>query len=411
MSDRTLLSVAWVLAQRLAQLGVIGACAYVIFISVQHAFGPVEGHLDLDSFLHAGGAYRQGLNPYGIHLYEVSPLPLYNSINLNPPLSVYFFALLAPFDAESLRVLFAGESLMLFAMVVALLAVRFPEHRRPLSLVAVSALAGLWYIIEYNQIYMPLVAAITGAWLLLERDDNLVAGVLIGLVIAIKPQFGVLALGLFAAGYRAPAVSALATGALLSFVPLLIDGREIYEQWQTAVRDFNGIPWPGNASVVATGDRLGSDTAGYFAGAALAGALLLWAFLTKPDARTVCSAGIVTVILIGPTSWPGYTLFLLPILFSRRWDWRVWPAMTIFVVPQWLVVETFMDLQDKAGSQLWEDLTEGAAQFVANLNVYGMALMLWAVVMPPSTRAEAVDDSVEPPVLELRPAPALQKAG
>jgi hypothetical protein len=43
--------------------------------------------------------------------------------------------------------------------------------------------------------------------------------------------------------------------------------------------------------------------------------------------------GLMTVILVGPVSWAGYTLLLLPFLFSMRWDGWTWASIAILVAP------------------------------------------------------------------------------
>jgi hypothetical protein len=39
------------------------------------------------------------------------------------------------------------------------------------------------------------------------------------------------------------------------------------------------------------------------------------------------------VLLLGPVSWAGYTLFLLPFLFSRKWDRVTWVAVLLLAAP------------------------------------------------------------------------------
>ncbi|MGE0056912.1 MAG: glycosyltransferase family 87 protein [Dehalococcoidia bacterium] len=364
-------------------LAAVVAAVAVIVLSAVHATRPERGLLDLGSFMHAGASYSKGLNPYAENR-GVRPKPLYKSLNLNPPISVYPFSAISRFDLQALRVLFFGESLFLFAAIVGVLAVAFPEHRNPVSILSVTALAGLWYVLEYNQIYMPLVAAITGAWLLMRRGEWLLAGVLIGLVIAIKPQFGILALVLFAAQYRRPAMAAFATAGGVSLIPLLIEGPTIYRQWLQTLREFEGTLWPGNASLFAVGGRLESPALGYALIAVMLVTALAWAWRTRPSVTDAASVGIIAVILTGPTSWPGYTLFLLPVLFSRSWDWRIWTALVLFAVPQWFVVST-------AVSSTLADLTVG------NINVWGMLLVLGATLAKPAHATAAADREADVP--------------
>jgi hypothetical protein len=46
---------------------------------------------------------------------------------------------------------------------------------------------------------------------------------------------------------------------------------------------------------------------------------------------------MLAVIVAGPVSWAGYTLFLVPYLLSRRWTSHVWLAVLMLGTPFWLV--------------------------------------------------------------------------
>src|SRR5438045_2456951 len=97
---------------------------------------------------------------------------------------------------HSLRV--AEPAARLFR-AVGLLMAAYPDKRNLLVLLAVVSLAGVWHMVWYLQLYAPLILAITCSWLLMRRGNLLIAGVMLGLVVAVKPNFGVVILALLAA--------------------------------------------------------------------------------------------------------------------------------------------------------------------------------------------------------------------
>jgi hypothetical protein len=53
----------------------------------------------------------------------------------------------------------------------------------------------------------------------------------------------------------------------------------------------------------------------------------------RPTAHNALACGLLTVLLLGPVSWAGYTLFLLPFLFARKWDRVTWAAVVLLAAP------------------------------------------------------------------------------
>src|SRR5690606_17847336 len=137
--------------------------------------------------LHSGAVYREGLNPYAffplVQPHPISP----EALNLNPPISVYPFAALTFFDADIIRFAFLAGSLVMYAAAVGLLMRAYPDKRGWQYVLAIVSLAGLWHMVYYLQVYAPLLLAVVGAWLLMRRGSYVWAGILIGIVIAIKP--------------------------------------------------------------------------------------------------------------------------------------------------------------------------------------------------------------------------------
>lgn len=292
-----------------------------------------DGLKDLDSFLHSGAAYTRGLDPYDYYAW-LRPEPISpEALNLNPPISVYLFEPLSAMDRGLVGTGFFVGSVAMVGAAVGLLMRAYPEKRTWLVVLIVAGMAGIWHMLWYLQIYAPLLLAMTGAWLLMRRGDWVLAGILIGLMIAVKPNYAVLALVLVAAGHYRPAVTSVVTASLISLVPLLIDGPGIYWQWLHMTIGFEGYEWASNASLISVGERLNIAPLGQIAGASLTLAVLFFVWRRRPGALDAMALGLMTVILVGPVSWAGYTLLLLPFLFSMRWDGWTWASIAILVAP------------------------------------------------------------------------------
>ncbi|HEY8381274.1 MAG TPA: glycosyltransferase family 87 protein [Microvirga sp.] len=275
---------------------------------------------DFGSFVASGRAAQEGLNPYGIHplTFHVS-LPGFEAWNpnLNPPISALLFQLFdSPDPHHSFRV-WRWVSVAIYLAIVLLLLWRYPSHA-PLPLILwLFALAGFWDTLLLGQIYLPLVLAAVAAWLLLERGEGVFAGILIGLVVAIKPNFLVWPALLFLAGFYRPAlVSGLVAG-LISAIPLVLYGPEVYRQWfELIASDRERAFFLTNASFAGLAARAGLPVLGPVLSLALLGGLAAWAFFLRPSVLRASALALVASLLASPLGWIHYTLFLLPILVA-----------------------------------------------------------------------------------------------
>nr|ART40090.1 K409 [uncultured bacterium] len=295
---------------------------------------------DYGSFIAAGEAKSDGDDPYGV--YEDTYRTTYQGKdvdlpNLNPPVSVYAFQALAEVNPGLGKGAVVAASIGLYACVIVLLVRRYPDKRTPLVILWAVSLAGFWHTLELGQVYIPLLAAFTGAWLLQDRRPIL-AGVLLGLTIALKPNFALLPVLLLIGGERRSSLSALATAAAVSALPLLLDGTAIYRQWLDASRDFAGLEMPGNSALVAMFTRTGLVEVGYVVSVALVAALLVYAKRGGATREQLMAAGVIGALLLGPITWSGYTLFALPVLMARRWGNWERTAAALLAVPVPLVL-------------------------------------------------------------------------
>ena len=304
------------------------------------ALRPDRGLLDFGAFYMAGEAQRQGLDPYGVYP-EVAEATGYefgytdgrgHSRNLNPPISLYAFRLLAAADPEQVKMALNLASAALFAACFVVMLRAFPRHHGIELLLVLASAGGFWYTIWLGQIYVVLFALGLGAWLLIQRGANSVwPGLLIGLLIAVKPNFALWPLLLLLAGHPKVALTSFSVAAGISTIPILLEGPGIYWQWLEAAQDYSrlGLPW--NASLVGQAQRLGVAPLGYALSAFLIVGAALLAWRTRPAPLKASNWGIVVALLATPISWVGYGLLALPVLLSRRWrgpEWAVALGMT-----------------------------------------------------------------------------------
>ncbi|MDY6962513.1 MAG: glycosyltransferase family 87 protein, partial [Pseudomonadota bacterium] len=326
-----------------------------------------HGWWDFGAFVASGRAAAAGLDPYGIYP-PLTPHVVFPGFeawnpNLNPPISALLFQLFDITDlATSLRVWW-GISLVCYLAAVVLLLRRYSEGVEAILLgIWAFALAGFWDTLFLGQIYTPLVLAAVVAWLLLERGKLVQAGILIGLLVSMKPNFLVWPVLLFLAGCWRPPLVAAATAAVVAAIPLAVFGPQIYLDWLSLVAsDGDRAVFLTNASLAGLAARAGLPLLGTVLSALLLLSLAAWAVWRRPGTMDVSSFALVAALLASPLGWIHYTLFLLPVLlhhWQRPWTWPVAVALTI---PVPLVLAQF-------GASAWLQLTVGS--------VYGWSLVL-----------------------------------
>lgn len=296
---------------------------WLVIDDVQWAFRPTSNLYDAGSFILSGRAYNAGLNPYDTPeelLGQGQTFPTH-SPNLNPPITVYPFSLIARFNADDVRNAIRGISLWLYVVIAGGLVAHY--RRNVLYLLWALCLGGFWHLIELGQIYVLLLGLVAVAWLLLEKGKN--AGIPLGLLVAVKPHFILWPVILYLNGDKRTAITAAGVAALFYTLPLLIDGPQIYGQWIGALRDFGNIPGLANSSLIGVGDRIGVIPLAWLATLVLG----VWALRYRGSLLEVSSLAITATLLIGPITWPGYTVLLLPVLL---WRWH-WATAVLLVFP------------------------------------------------------------------------------
>jgi hypothetical protein len=308
---------------------------FALVVSAAVALRPERGLLDFGAFYMAGVSQDRGLNPYGVYPELAAETGQHfghadgrgHSPNLNPPISVYVFSLLDGLDPVVAKAALNLVSVAVFGACALAMLRAYPQHRTVAGVLWIAAFGGFWYTLWLGQVYVLLFAAGLGAWFLVQRGTNpLLAGLLIGLVVAIKPHFALWPLFLLLAGHPRVALAGLCTAAAISAIPLALDGPESYRQWLEAAEAYPRIGLPSNTSIIGLTERLGFIEAGYALSAALvvvAGFLVWRSRSTAPGAS---AWAIVIALIASPISWIGYGLLAMPVLLSRRWDLLEWVA-------------------------------------------------------------------------------------
>ncbi len=291
---------------------------------------------DFGSFVESGRAIAAGLNPYGV--YPLTYRATYGTTvvaapNLNPPISLIAFQLLAFVDP---LLAFRGwyvASALIFVATVILLERAYPEPFPPFRAAWAFAMAGFWDTMHMGQIYAPLGLLATGAWLLLRQQRYRLAGILIGLLVAVKPNLALWPVLLFTGGFGVTTAWAVLTGIVLSTVPALTLGPRVYVEWWQAVEHDTAIAVPPNGSLAGLTAQLGAPWFGMTLAAVLVVASVVWIWQTRPPALYITALALLLSLLAAPVSWTGYTILLLPIFFERPWRKLLSIAAVLLILP------------------------------------------------------------------------------
>jgi len=285
---------------------------------------------DLGAFLASGRAANAGRSPYGYN-YPLVVEPGNANANLNPPVSVPLFALLA--RAEPWTVRRWWMALGLASYVLCLLILRRSHAVNGWTVLPLLLLGPAWHTLQLKQVYLFLLLPAVLSWLCLHRGRYLLAGLCLAPLIAMKPNFAFWPVALFVVGYRLAAITALLSAAALSAIPVAFYGTGVYTDWLVTITAYPGLASPGNSSLPALLLRLGAPLAGRALAIGLLGATTAYLWKTRPSATKTSGIAVLALLLASPIAWSGYTLFALPLLVSSRWRWPHYAALICFLVP------------------------------------------------------------------------------
>ncbi len=339
---------------------------------------------NFDSFVASGRATAEGKDPYGAYDLTLRGHwdgESFDAVNLNPPISVLLFRPLADIDPITAYQLWYGFSLSAYFGMLYLLWRTYRSHTTPPRIAWALAPAGLWFTLWDGEIYVLIWGSCIGAWLLLHKNHPLAAGILIGLAIAIKPQFLVWPALLWLARHRVTSVAAIVTAFLLNLLPAYLYGPSIFSAWLRVLPTSAWLAQPDNASLAGLTARYGSVLPGTLAAVALVSALALWVWRRQPSPLRVSEFALIASLLASPIAWVGYTVVLLPVFLARtRWTIPLTIAAALLLFPNHLV---------------WGLSTKSMTYLVMFGSLYNLALLLALVAL--------VVDTMPPPRDEYAP--------
>jgi hypothetical protein len=170
----------------------------------------------------------------------------------------------------------------------------------------------------------------------------------LGLLIAFKPNFAIWAVLIFLGGFRRAGAGALVAAGGFTLLALLVDGPGVVRQWLAATPTLaqagaGMARIGGNLSFVAIFGRFDLTYAGFVLSLVLAAAACSLARIRRYSLSDLNSLGLVCCLFLGPVTWVGYSILLLPCFFSGRWSTTKIAAAALLCVPAWLVerIDTF----------------------------------------------------------------------
>lgn len=288
------------------------------------------------SFWASGWAARQHLNPYAT--YPLTWVFQFQShtvadLNLSPPAMLPLFeamTLLAPNVAVKVWTL---VSLLLFVGSGALLTREYQvhlQHRQILwLLLARAAFNTLWL----GQDYSLFVALAVAGWVLLERKRDLPAGIVLGVLIAFKPNYVLWVVLLALIGRWRSSAIAVGVGGILSALPVALYGRGVYGEWMRAVKNDPHWFFPNEVSIQGFARHLGVPLAGEILSALLVLAACVVVVWKRPSLRDTSGLALSAGMLASPIAWFHYALLLAGPLFRERWSIGLTVALAFLMQP------------------------------------------------------------------------------
>ncbi len=306
-------AVGWAVA------GVVVVASVVAMVWLDALFPPLpamipttdmyEVHVDFDTFWHSAVALVHGGD-----IYATSA----KLTNLNPPLLT---VLLAPFAwLDALTAYRIWVTLCLLMVLGSLLLVARELRLRPaptgLALAAVLASSPLHGTLVLGQIYPVLLVGLVAGWLAERRGRAVLAAVLFGITVALKPSLAPVLLLYVAQRRWVPLRAGVASAVVASLVGVAICGPASGLTWLHIAFSSPVPDTVDNASLPGLAVRLGlPPSLGSVAGLVVLGGTL--AVLARhrdrvDPAGTAPWAVLAAGLLLSPIAWHNYVMLLWP---------------------------------------------------------------------------------------------------
>jgi hypothetical protein len=283
----------------------------------------------VSSFWCSGWAANHGLNPYGVYplvpptfipgLIPHDAITSARDINLNPPALLPLFQMFALFDPHAVVTPWVVSATAIFLLVGFALLRDAPRQVPWWQVFCMLLMTPVRDTIWLAQVYALVFLCAALGWMALKRNMIWAAGLAIGTLAAIKPNFALWPVFLFVAGELRVATVALAVVAALCVLPVLLDGPAIYPQWLRVVQADQHWMFTSDISLSGLFHRAGA----LWLGRALSVLLVLaTAYVVRRRRLDVLSTSVVALcvsILAAPLAWGYYAIVLIPSLIDGLW--------------------------------------------------------------------------------------------
>jgi alpha-1,2-mannosyltransferase len=292
-----------------------------------------ELHVDFDTFWHSAVALTQGAD-----IYHTSA----KLTNLNPPLLTVLLTPLTLFDSLTAYRVFAVLTLLIVVGAVLAVARELRLHRAATALAVLAVLASspLHGTLVLGQIYPLLLAGLVAGWIAERRGRPVLAAVLFGVTVALKPSLAPLLL-LPAVQRRWVSLwTGLGAATAATVVGVLVAGPSSGFEWlHIAVTE----PVPDtvdNASLPGLAVRFGVPSVlGTLLGAVVLISTLVWCGRHRhriDPAGAAPWAVLAAGLLVSPISWHNYLMLLWPgvlVLITLGRGAAAAVALAVIVIP------------------------------------------------------------------------------
>jgi alpha-1,2-mannosyltransferase len=268
-----------------------------------------ELHVDFDTFWHSAVALLAGEDIYD------TPAKL---TNLNPPLLTVLLAPFALLDALTAYRVFAVGTLLLVAAAVLAVAreLRLSRTVTVLALVMVLASSPLHGTLVLGQIYPLLLAGLVAGWIAERRGRPVLAAVLYGVTVALKPSLAPVLLLLAVQRRWVPLRAGIAAAAVATLAGVLVAGPSSAIEWLKIAFTEPVPDTVDNASLPGLAVRFGVPSVfGMVVGAAVLIGTLVWIGRNRDridPAGTAPWAVLAAGLLFSPIAWHNYLMLLFP---------------------------------------------------------------------------------------------------
>lgn len=300
---------------------------------------------DLGSFIASGALASEGQNAYSPnHPLVFHPLfvdwPTIDAVNLNPPAFLWLFTILAKGEPLAVGRFWRIVTITIYALSVVLLARANPRLSTPLGVAWAVAFPGLWHTVDTAQVYAPILLGLVLSLLWMRWKHEIPAGIMLGVLISLKPTLALLIVGLLVCRYWRIVLASAAAALVCNAATIARFGLQVYRDWLEATRVYTPemVLLPGNASLAGLTARLGVPQLGMILIAAFLILTMYWIASRRPQQQMVAEVALLASLLASPLTWSGYMVFTLPMFARWRWTRVMTASAVAMTIPLWMMI-------------------------------------------------------------------------